>query len=794
MRLSAGPVPGERPRSIWPFVFGAWTLYGVVHGIIWTVAASQPAEAVRWAAPTAMLIAWTWALFTPFVFRLARVLAPSRRGWTVSIIGHSIAALAIAAVVSWVRRESIHAFSDWPRDAYMLVFTWWLDVWVFVYITLVVIGRALDLRRRYADRTMRADLLEAQLARAQLQYLESQLQPHFLFNALNTIQELAHEAPRAAERMLQRLRALLSISLERYGQDEVTLVDELAALEPYLDIQRTRFSNWLTVEVDLPDELRLARVPHLILQPLVENAIRHGVSVRQAPGRIVISARREGDRLVLRVEDDGVGLQSSRREGREGIGLQNVVERLRQLYASDYRFGLQDRPGGGVIVEFEIPLTLDTAATTQPMSAEWPSVDDIASWRTGEFAGAANVPAAQPVPVQAAVRAPASVAAAAAPPPPVMEVPAVRESSSPAVSLKVWIGIAGVWLLLAIFWTNQVVLFSSLRASEKPMELWMLARLQLGTSAVWLLMSGPVLWLSRRFRFTPENWPSRLPVHIAAALTCGFIHVAGLRAMGLSELPVLSNSNLNPLTGDFFIYLAFIAWSHSRDFVEWFRVREIETARLTAQIARSRFQALRVQLRPDFVLSTLEHLERLVHDDVDRAERLIARLADTLRMTLDIGRQSSTSVAKELELVSACIEAHRLGVRSGVRLQQRVDPRAMNEEIPSRLLCAMVDELLANVWITPNAPLLVDIDVARVSGYTQITVRAEGEGIARSGVSHAWWHKHGVAERAVENAGTSVSVLVPDTKSVMLMIGEEAMVGRDDTAEVADGRWHMAER
>ena len=218
-----------------------------------------------------------------------------------------------------------------------------------------------------------------------------------------------------------------------------------------------------------------------------------------------------------------------------------------------------------------------------------------------------------------------------------------------------------------------------------------------------------------------------------------------------------------------------LAWSHSRDFVAWFRVREIETARLTASIARSRFQALRVQLRPEFVLATLEYLERLVHDDVDRAERLIARLADTLRLTLEIGREGTTSIAKELELVSASIEAHALGVRTGVRLQQAIDPHALDEPIPSRLICAMVDELLANVWLAPAAPLLVDIDVARVSGYTQVTIRAEGEGIVRSGVSHAWWHKHGVAERAVENAGTSVSVLVPDNQSVMLMIGDEAM-------------------
>ncbi|MGQ0646998.1 MAG: histidine kinase [Gemmatimonadaceae bacterium] len=777
MRVSTSPAISDRPRSLWLYVFGAWTIYGLVHGTIWTAANSEPGSAFRWTFPSALCVAWAWALVTPIIFRLARVLAPSRRGWTVSLIGHAVTAIAVAAVMSWVRRESIGLFSGW-RSPYPDVFTWWLDVWLFVYITLVVIGRALHLRRRYADRTMRADLLEAQLARAQLQYLESQLQPHFLFNALNTIQELAHETPRAAERMLQRLRALLTISLERYGQDEVTLADELAALEPYLDIQRTRFSNWLTVEVNVPDEVRRARVPHLILQPLVENAIRHGVSVRQAHGHISIIARRDHNRLVVRVEDDGVGLPTTRSEGRAGIGLQNAGDRLKQLYGGDYRFALRDREGGGVVVEFEIPLHNEVTARSEPVSAEWPSVDDIASWRTGEFASSS--PARDGVPVSTEVRPRPAMVTQAAP----VEPDPRASAWSPALSIKVWLGIAGVWLLLAVFWTNQLVLFSNLRPQEEAMDLWKTAKLQLGGSAMWLLMSLPVLWLSQRFRFTPDNWPRRLPVHIAAALTCGFVHLAGLRVMGLSAMPVLSQTNLNPLTGDFFIYLAFLAWSHSRDFVAWFRVREIETARLTAQIARSRFQALRVQLRPAFVLATLEYLERLVYEDADRAERLIARLADTLRLTLDIGRQSTTSVAQELELVSACIEAHRLGVRTGVQLQHRIDPRAIHDEIPSRLICAMVDELLANVWIAPDARLLVDIDVARVSGYTQILVRAEGEGIARSGVSHAWWHKHGVAERAVENAGTSVSVLIPDNTSVMLMIGEEtALVAGTDAAE-----------
>ena len=740
-------------RSVWLYVLAAWTLYGVCYSVIWTLAYSTPREALRWTIPCAFAIAWTWALLTPGVFRLAQWLAPRRVGWWASIAGHAVAAALLASVVSEVRRQAISFFGDRPIDPYLPVWVWWLDVWVFVYITLVVIGRALEAQRRYADRVMRADLLETQLARTQLQYLESQLQPHFLFNALNTIQELAHEAPDTAARMLRRLRALLAISLERRGEDEVSLADELAGLEPYLDIQRTRFSDWLRVEVDVPDALRRGLVPHLILQPLVENAIRHGLSGRQAAGWIRISATQPSpERLRLLVEDDGVGLRPQLDAPANGIGLANVIERLRQLYGRDHAFVIRNRPGGGVEVLVEVPWQPAGQRTADKPEPSSTTDDALADWRTGEFPSGGVIPETR--------RA--------------LLVPVAQAEASPALSVRIWVGIAGVWLLLAIFWTNQVVLFGNVRPEGTPMDVWTVASLQLGTSLIWLGLSLPVLWIARRYRFTPENWPRRLPVHVLGALACGVVHVSGLRLMGLSEQPVFSYGNLNPLTGDFFIYLAILAWSHSRDFVAWYRMRAVETARLTAQLARSRFQAVRVQLRPEFVLATMEHLETVVHQDAEHAERLITRLADTLRLTLEIGRRPTTSVARELELVSACIETHRLGVRPGVQLVQRVDSEAMTDQVPSRIVCAAIDELLANAWVDPHESLVVEVDASRLSGTTRIAIRARMQGRSRAGGSHLWWHRHGLAERAVELAGNTVSVLAPDPASILLIIGDDA--------------------
>ncbi len=738
-------------RTTWVYILAAWTLYGLVHASLWTLGHSEPAVGWKYIFPSALAVAWSWALLTPVVFAAARTFAPARVGWATSVVAHALGALIVALVMTGIRLEAIAFFSGYDRPSFAPNFAWWMDVWVFVYITLVVIGNALDAQRRYADRTLRASLLEGQLARTQLQYLESQLQPHFLFNALNTIQELAHEAPAASERMLRRLRALLTLSLERHGQDEVALSDELAALEPYLDIQRTRFSNWLSVDVDVPADAREVRVPHLVLQPLVENAIRHGLAVRKGPGHIRIQGRRTGDTLVLRVEDDGAGL----REGAgPGIGLTNVMERLKQLYGSEQSLRLGKREPQGTLVEIRLPWR--TAPQTPPPERAWPV--ENADWRTGEFA-ARPVPATPTSGQQVPGRADAGDVA-----------------TTPVLSWKGWLGITGVWLVLAVFWTNQFVLMTRMEPRSSPLNLWEAASAQLAGSAVWLVLSLPALWMARRFRFAPGNWPQRLPVHLVAATACGFVHVGVLTVGGFSSAPVLSMSSLNPLTGDFFIYLGLLAWSHARDFVARFRAREIETAQLSAQIARSRFQAMRVQLRPEFVLATLEYLEGLVHTNAERAERLIARLADVLRCTLDVSRIRATTVDQEMQLVEACVETHRLGVRPGIHLRAHVEGGAGETLVPSRLICATVDELLANAVVLEGAELTLSVEAIRVSGYTRITVRAEGAAEPRGGRGHSWWHRDGVAERAVESADATVSVLVPDRHTVMLMVGGDGVM------------------
>ena len=233
-----------------------------------------------------------------------------------------------------------------PRS---LFFVWFLEgVWIYA----IIAGAS------YAFQTQRRALqAEKSLAVARLDALRSRLHPHFLFNALNSVLPLVFRDREAAARTISRLEELLRRSLEADAAQLVPLSRELEFLEMYVEIQTTRFQDRLKVAFDVPPELSSARVPNLILQPLVENAIKHGVSAQPGCGRVEISARKEKGMLVLRVRDDGPGLGDAPRPGGSGLGLANTRARLEQLYGSDQRLHLENVAAGGLEVTLGLPFS-----------------------------------------------------------------------------------------------------------------------------------------------------------------------------------------------------------------------------------------------------------------------------------------------------------------------------------------------------------------------------------------------------------------------------------------------------
>jgi len=211
--------------------------------------------------------------------------------------------------------------------------------------------------QRYRERERRATELESQLARARLEALRLQLNPHFLFNTLNTVAALVHSEPRTSERMVTRLSELLRASLDLPGSQEVPLREELAMLEKYLDIEQVRFGDRLQVRLDVPAETLDLLVPSLVLQPVVENAVRHGIEPLESDGRVEVVARVHDGTLVLTVRDNGPGPSAETRDGsrRGGIGLANTRARLAHLYGDRHALRFAPAPGGGTEVVIEIP-------------------------------------------------------------------------------------------------------------------------------------------------------------------------------------------------------------------------------------------------------------------------------------------------------------------------------------------------------------------------------------------------------------------------------------------------------
>jgi sensor histidine kinase YesM len=227
-----------------------------------------------------------------------------------------------------------------------------------------------QLATRYYRESEEREQMRLRLAQAQIESLKLQLNPHFLFNALNAITALIADDPMGAERMVTGLSEFLRQSLHNAGEQEVPLARELELLRPYLDIQQIRFSDRLRFAVEVEDDTREALVPNLILQPLVENAIRHGIAPLASGGCVAICAYRAGAALHLAVVDDGVGFRAGAPPPRDGVGLGNTRARLAHLYGENHRFALEPTPGGGLTVAIEIPFHTYPAAhasTTEEM-------------------------------------------------------------------------------------------------------------------------------------------------------------------------------------------------------------------------------------------------------------------------------------------------------------------------------------------------------------------------------------------------------------------------------------------
>ena len=358
--------PRPRPKYgvRWLHVF----LVATALGVLSTTLAWQFTRFVgKWPASLGTLVilnfAWwyLWALMAPSVVWLAQHVQFARGTLVRAVVVH-VPAVIVFSFTHIAGMEGVHW---WLARSEGRIYAWWtqvqrsaflyLDWEMMTYWAIVGLSHALLYYRESRARELRAAQLETRLVEAQLTTLQQQLHPHFLFNTLHAISSLMHKDVNAADRVLIQLSDLLRITLEHSGRQDITLDAELGALSKYLAIEQTRFADRLVVHFEIQPETLDCLVPSLLLQPLVENAIKYGVARKSSPGHVDIRARREGDKLVLQVRDDGAGLTEDALTAlQKGIGVSTTRARLQHLFGADYRFEFH-RLAQGLAVVVALP-------------------------------------------------------------------------------------------------------------------------------------------------------------------------------------------------------------------------------------------------------------------------------------------------------------------------------------------------------------------------------------------------------------------------------------------------------
>lgn len=371
MARAGASVPGpmrKRTAITWLAVTAWWLLTGLV----WTgqMMIAYQVGTVEGDAPTTlqelgfhMIHAVLWIPHSMVLFWCVRR-SPIERGRVVRSAG--LLMLAVLGLIV-VRTVAAHAFYPiypvspdmpelrWHEHAQLRFLQFLLPSWMVIGVAHALLFAERESRRRQQNAE-----LEARLAQARFDALSAQIDPHFLFNALNSIAELVHRDPEAADRMLVGLGGLLRHGIEGGSGQQVTLGDELELVSHYVEIEQARLGPRLRFEREVASDVYEAMIPRLLLQPLVENAVRHGIAPRHEPGRVTLSASKRLERLFLEVSDDGNGTSPESRG--HGVGLANIRARLQCLYGDDHLFDLEPAPGGGTRARIELPLRMKEIA------------------------------------------------------------------------------------------------------------------------------------------------------------------------------------------------------------------------------------------------------------------------------------------------------------------------------------------------------------------------------------------------------------------------------------------------
>jgi two-component system LytT family sensor kinase len=632
---------------------------------------------------------------------------------------------------------------------------------LLVYLIITGLAHAVEYARRYRQQQLAELRLQAELARAELQrtgaelrMLKMQLNPHFLFNSLHAVSALVAQQPRDAERMVVRLSDLLRRAMHSVATQEVALEEEIDGLRPFLDVEQIRLGNRLAVEWEVDDEALDALVPHMVLQPLVENSIKHGIVPAGGAGLIHVSARRQGEWLELSVRDDGVGLAtpdeaSERRPTAPGggVGQGNVRSRLAQLYGDRAGFELRAAEGGGTVASLRIP------------------------WHEE--------------PVESSLPAPAADAAARA--------AAAREVDLAPASRRSRVAetaIAGAWLLYAWAasfrprYTEAVA-----HASAAPRA----AAFACATlnAVLWAALVLAALRLTRARPVLRDRWRSSLRAHAGAALALGCAVVAGKAvcrlAMGYPAGALVPRAPVAQVLAAMLLYAVFTGLAHAVEYARRYRQQQLAELRLQAELARAELQRtgaelrmLKMQLNPHFLFNSLHAVSALVPQQPRDAERMVVRLSDLLRRAMHSVATQEVALEEEIDGLRPFLDVEQIRLGNRLAVEWEVEDEALDALVPHMILQPLVENAIKHGIVPAGGAGLIHVSARRQGEWLELSVRDDGvgpsssterrasaagggvgQGNVRSRLAQLYGDRASFELRAAEGGGTVASLRIP---------------------------------
>jgi two-component system LytT family sensor kinase len=671
--------------SRWLLLFAGWSVFGLVQSAMWTALDRTESTSMAVISVFAFYLplSWIWALLTPVVGWLSRAVRNRYSSLFVRFLAHVPFVVLAGILHTFARRALATKLGYPPTFPFGVPLLYYADLTIASYLAAMWASRALEAQDALLDRTAKAQALEAQLTTAQMEYLQLQLRPHFLFNTLSSVAELGHEAPASAARMLRNVIVLLQSALARHGPSLVSLGEELETLSHYLAIERLRFADWLVIEEEVDDAARDALVPPFVLQPLVENSVHHGLVDRTARGRITIRAGITANRLRISVVDNGVGLSRASYGASRGIGLRNVRERLEALYGSDAELTLKELDGEGTAASVEIPMEFAPKTETDGASeCDHAQVDEPKQ----ELNAEADYPREQRW----------------------MRWARHHPVATPTL---IWIGVA----LLRIQHSYVYMLY---RNRYSAANFRGAIRYDVTAAAVWLLLTPLVFALARAVPLRRDRLVLRIAGHAASASIIAFVHLAATRILTQTfDIPLLSAPSSEVYAWSVSVYAFILVIAHIREVETWIRDREMQALRLEGELADAKIQRVMLELRPNVLLDALRHLEITIGNDPVRAEKSLADIGEFLRLTLDGMYYREIRVRDECASVRAYARVLAIATCPELTLDLQAEPDALEQGVPNGVLRAALESILDY----SDNPVAVKMDLSAEKGSIIVT-------------------------------------------------------------------------